>query len=139
MTRKGYYRAALVCLGTLVLAVTGWAKLYTMQATPIVPGAVATVEAKADKNAGNTQLELKAEHLAKPTLLTPPATAYVVWLQEQGGEPMNQGVLRVGDDQKTELKMTTAASHFSVFVTAENDPKPRAPSNRVVLRSDVQE
>jgi len=134
-----YCRSGLVLAGTFFLAVSGWAKLYTMQATPIVPGAVATVDAKADKNGGNTQVTVKTEHLAKPTLLTPAATSYVVWLREQGGEPLNQGVLRVGDDQKGELKMTTTSSHFSVFVTAESDPKPKGPSNRVVLRSDVQE
>jgi hypothetical protein len=139
MTRNAYYRSGLLFVGTFFLAVTGWAKVYTMQATPIVPGAVATVDAKVDKNGGNTQVTVKAERLAKPTLLTPSATSYVVWLQDQGGQPMNQGELRIGDDQKGELKMTTTASHFSVFITAENDPKPKSPSNRVVLRSDVQE
>jgi hypothetical protein len=139
MTRKAYCRLALVCVATLALAIAGWAKLYTMQATPLVPGAVGTIDARADKNGGNTQVTLKAEHLAKPTLLTPPATSYVVWLQEQGGQPMDQGVLRVGDDQKSELKLTTTSSHFSIFVTAETEQKPKTPSNRVVLRSDVQE
>jgi hypothetical protein len=52
---------------------------------------------------------------------------------------MNEGFLRVGDDQKGELKLTTTASHFSIFVTAENDPKTKTPSNRMALRSDVQE
>jgi hypothetical protein len=139
MTRKTSYRLALVCVATFLLAVTGWAKVYTMQATPLVPGAIGTIDARADKTGGNTQVTLKAEHLAKPTLLAPPATSYVVWSQEQGGQPMNEGVLRVGDDEKSELKLTTTASHFSIFVTAENDPKAKAPSNRVVLRSDVQE
>jgi len=68
MTHKTSYRLALVCVATFLLAVTGWAKVYTMQATPLVPGAVGTVDARADKNGGNTQVTLKAEHLAKPTL-----------------------------------------------------------------------
>jgi hypothetical protein len=139
MKDKALYR--LVFAFALMLAFAGWSwgKTYTMQATSIVPGAIGTIEAKADKNGGNTQVELKVEHLAKPALLSPPATSYVVWLQEQGSQPVNQGVLRVGDDQKTELKMTTAASKFSVFVTAEDDARPKSPSNRVILRSDVQE
>jgi hypothetical protein len=139
MKEKPLYRLALAYALALVLAGAVWAKTYTMQATSIVPGAIGTIEAKADKNGGNTQVDLKTEHLAKPTLLTPPATSYVVWLQEQGGQPENEGILRVGDDQKSELKMTTSASKFSVFVTAENDPKAKSPSSRVVLRSDVQE
>jgi hypothetical protein len=139
MKERPLYRLVLAYVLVLALAGAAWAKTYTMQATSIVPGAIGIIDAKADKNGGNTQVDLKTEHLAKPTLLAPPATSYVVWLQEQGGEPQNEGILRVGDDQKSELKMTTSASKFSVFVTAENEAKPKSPSNRVVLRSDVQE
>ena len=139
MKNKALYRLAFAF--ALMLAFVGWSwgKTYPMQATSIVPGAIGTIDAKADKNGGNTQVDLKVEHLAKPALLSPPASSYVVWLQEQSGQPVNQGMLRVGDDQKTELKMTTSASKFSVFVTAEDDAKAKAPSNRVVLRSDIQE
>jgi hypothetical protein len=45
----------------------------------------------------------------------------------------------VGDNEKGSLKMTTTASKFRVLVTAENGAHPQAPSNRVVLRADVQE
>jgi len=139
MTRKLFYQTALVGLATLALASVGWAKTYMMQASSITPGAVGKVDANYDKNSGNTQITVKAEHLAKPTLLTPSATSYVVWVQSDGGQPLDQGVLTVGDGEKGDTKLTTTASKFSIFVTAENDPHPAQPSDRVVLRTNVQE
>ena len=139
MTRKLSFHAALVAFAALALASAGWAKTYLMQASSITPGAVGKVDANFDKNNGNTQITVKAEHLAKPTLLTPTATSYVVWVQADGGQPVNQGVLSVGDGEKGDTKLTTTASKFSLFITAENDPHPAAPSDRVILRTNVQE
>lgn len=126
-----------VCGMALLVALLAWGKTYTMQTTPLEPGAVAKLDIKA--NTGNTELTLKAEHLAKPSLLSQPATNYVVWVQQPGHEAMNVGLLRVDDNQKGEVKATTTATRFTVFVTAEDDAKAQTPSDRVVLRADVQE
>lgn len=123
----------------LLLGATAWAKTYTLQATSVVPGATGTIDAKPAKAGENTEAMLKVDHLAKPTLLTPPANEYVVWLEPQGGQPENVGVLRVGDNEKGDLKMTTTAAKFTVLVTAESDAHPQRPSNRLVLRTEVQE
>lgn len=123
----------------LLLGATAWAKNYTFQSTPIAPGATGKIEAKADKSAGNTSVTIHVDNLARPTLLTPPANAYVVWIEPQGGTPQNQGVLTVGGNEKGDLKMTTSASKFKVLVTAEADTHPQAPSDRVVLQSEVEE
>ena len=139
MRGKGNYVAIFVTVAMLALGVTAWAKSYTMQATSIVPGATGTIDVKADKNAGNAEVSVKVDHLARPTLLTPPANEYVVWIQPQDGGPQNQGVLQVGDNEKADLKMTTTSSKFRIIVTAESEPHPKTPSNRVVLESDVQE
>lgn len=139
MKQKGYYVLAFVAVAMLALGVAAWAKTYTLMATSIAPGATGTVEAKVDKTGGNTNLDIEVDHLARPTLLTPPANEYVVWIQAQGGQPANEGVLRVGNNEKGELKVTTSASKFTVLVTAETEAHPQAPSNRVVLRTDVQE
>jgi hypothetical protein len=109
-----------------------------MQATSLTPGATGTVDAKADKNGGNSEVTIKVDHLARPTQLTPPANEYVVWIDPEDGTPQNQGVLQVGDNEKGELKMTTTSSKFRVLVTAESDAHPKTPSNRIVLKSDVQ-
>lgn len=139
MRQKGYYLPVFVAVAMLALGVTAWAKTYTMQATSLTPGATGTIDAKADKTGGNTTVTIKVDHLARPTLLSPPANEYVVWIVPEDGAPQNQGVLQVGDNEKGELRMTTTSSKFSALVTAETEPHPKTPSDRVVLRSDVQE
>ena len=139
MRQKGHCLLALVAVAMLALGVTAWAKTYTFQATSLTPGATGTVDVKTDKTGGNTNVGIKVDHLARPTLLTPPANEYVVWIDPEDGAPQNQGVLRVGNNEKGDLEMTTTASKFRVLVTAENDAHPQSPSNRVVLRADVQQ
>jgi hypothetical protein len=139
MKGKIKYVLVFVAVAMLALGATARAKTYAFQATSIVPGATGTADAKVDKTGGNTTVTIKVDHLARPTLLTPPANEYVVWIQPQDGSPQNQGVLQVGDNEKGELKMTTTASKFKTLVTAETEPHPKTPSNRVVLQTEVQE
>lgn len=139
MKRKTQYVLALAALALLGIGTTAWAKVYTFQATSLTPGATGKIDAKTDKTGGNTGVTIAVDHLARPTLLSPPANQYVVWIEPQDGSPQNQGVLMVGDNEKGDLKMTTTASKFRVIVTAENEQHPKAPSNRVVLQAEVQE
>jgi hypothetical protein len=138
MNRKRFYFPVLLCAAVLALAPTGYAKNYHMTASNIVPGATAELQVDKEKD-GNVQVELKADHLAKPGRLTPSANAYVVWFQQEGSQPQSQGELRVGDDLKAELKSTTTLHNFKVLVTAETDSRTRVPSEQVVLRATVQE
>jgi hypothetical protein len=139
MRKKAYYVLVFVAMAMLALGATAWAKTYTFQATSITPGATGTVDVKADKTGGNTNVTISVDHLARPTLLTPAANEYVVWIEPEDGTAQNQGVLRVSDNEKGSLKMTTTSSKFKVMVTAESDAHPQVPSNRVVLRAEVQE
>ena len=139
MRKKAYSLLVFVAAAMLALGATAWAKTYTFQATSITPGATGTVDVKADKTGGNTNVSISVDHLARPTLLTPTANEYVVWIEPEDGSPQNQGVLRVGDNEKGSLRMTTTSSKFKLMVTAENEAHPQSPSNRVVLRADVQE
>ena len=107
-------------------------------ASKIVPAAAAELNVGKEKN-GNVQIDLKAGHLAKPSRLTPPASSYVVWLQQEGSEAQSQGELKIGDDQKGELKTATPLRTFNVFVTAEADSQTKFPSQQVVLQATVQE
>lgn len=129
---------ALVCLGILIFEGLGWAKTYHFASTKIDPSAMGDVDLSKDKN-GNTNISLRVEHLAKPTLLTPPANLYVVWFQEPGANPENEGQLQVGNDLKGQLKTTTPLHNFDIFVTAEMDPTVKTPSDQVVLRVTIPE
>src|ERR1700722_13746816 len=138
MNRNIFYRSMLLCGALLVLAATGWAKNYHMTASEQVPGATAELNVAKERN-GNVQILLRANHLAKPGRLTPSASTYVVWLQQEGSEPHNLGDLKVANDLRGELKGATTFHDFKVFVTAEADAQTKLPSGQVVLRATVQE
>ena len=138
MNKKTICRLALLCAVVLAVGTVGWAKTYHMSATNIVPGAAAELNVEKEKN-GNVQVDVNVKHLAKPGLLTPPANSYVVWFQQQGSAPQNQGELKIGNDLKGELKSTTSLVNFNVFVTGETDPRTKTPSNQLVLQATVQQ
>jgi hypothetical protein len=108
-----------------------------MTASSIVPAARGRIEIDADKN-GNVRVNMTVAHLANPENLTPPASVYVVWLQDRGGNPENQGQLRVDKKLTASFKTVTPSKNFDLFVTAERDASAKAPSGAEVLRATIQ-
>ena len=121
----------------LGLAVQAFAKKYPLTADESQPAAKGQVDVGRDKN-GNTKVELEVEHLAAPENLTPPKAAYVVWFQERGGEPQNQGSLKPGKNLKGSFKSVTQLKSFDVIVTAETDATVKTPSGPVTMRAAIQ-
>jgi hypothetical protein len=138
MSRKIFYRFALLCGAVLAVATVGWAKTYHMTSSKTVPAAAGEVNVAKEKN-GNIRVDIKVKHLAKPGNLTPPANTYVVWLQQEGSQPQSQGEMKVGDDLNGELKTTTPLKNFHVSITAETDSQTKNPSDQIVLRATVQQ
>jgi hypothetical protein len=131
-------RIAAMLLVGMVASSQGYAKKYPLAATAVVPAARGKIETGKDKN-GNTKLKLEAEHLAEPGKLSPPKTAYVVWLQEKNAAPETQGQLRVDKNLKGTFETTTPLKSFDVFVTAESDPASKQPNGTEVFRVTVQD
>jgi hypothetical protein len=123
---------ALLAVGTRV-----WAAKFALTASSKVPSASGEVNTDTDPN-GNTKVDVKVQNLARPGNLTPPATAYTVWFEQEGSGPLNEGELRVGKDLKGELKATTPWKNFDVFITAESDPHIKTPSGDRILSTKVQ-
>jgi hypothetical protein len=110
-----------ICLTFALLCTVAYAaKKYPMTAASIVPGARAEVAISKDKN-GNTRLKMTVQHLANLENLTPRAAAYVVWLQERGGNSENQGQLKMDKNLKATFETVTPLKSFDVFVTAEQE------------------
>jgi hypothetical protein len=128
-----------ICLTFALLCTIAFAaaKKYPMTAASIVPGARADVKISKDKN-GNTRLKMTVYHLANPANLTPPATGYVVWLQERNGDSANQGQLRMDKNLKATFETVTSLKNFDVFVTAESDFGVKGPRGPQVLTATVQ-
>jgi hypothetical protein len=114
-----------------------WADETRVSSTAIAPAATGIVNHATDRN-GNTEVELKVEHLAKPQALTPAKSHYIVWVQLSGGLAANVGELRVNDDLAGSLKFTTPYRSFQVSVTAEDSEMAARASTMEVLRGNVQ-
>jgi len=111
-------RIASRLLLAVVLCQLAFARNFPLAATQAVPAARGDLEVKSDDN-GNTKLKMKAEFLAPPNSLTPPAQGYVIWLQERGGNPNSAGQLKVEKNRKASFETVTPFKNFDFFVTAE--------------------
>jgi hypothetical protein len=127
-----------ICLTFTLLCTVAYAdKKFPMTAASIVPGARAEVEIGTDKN-GNTSLKMRVQHLANLENLTPRATAYVIWLQERGGNSENMGQLKVDKNLNAAFETVTTLKNFDMFVTAEQDLRAKSPSGPEVLKATIQ-
>lgn len=138
MNGKALLRIGIIAAAVGLVAVASWANKYHLVASSIVPAATGDVDLHTDKN-GNTIVEIKVERLARPSQLTPPSRAYVVWFTQEGSPPTNEGELKVNGDLKGEFKTTTPLKTFEIRITAVNDPMTKTASGPLVMRATVQE
>ena len=83
-------------------------------------------------------LKMTVQHLANLENLTPRATAYVIWLQERGGNSENMGQLKVDKNLNAAFETVTTLKNFDMFVTAEQDLRAKSPSGPEVLKATIQ-
>jgi hypothetical protein len=120
------------------LVLSAWAGEHRMKnSSTLVPSATGKVDVDKDKN-GNHVLKVRVYHLVDPEKLTPPRNGYVVWMQPKGKDPENLGMLKVNKDLEGSLEATTPYKNFTVFVTAEENPKPDSPSGDEILRGEIE-
>ncbi len=125
---------AIVCL----FATAAWSREDRLTNTSLAPAAQGKVITSTDRN-GNTEVEVKVEHVARPQSLTPPRQTYLVWVQPRGQQPELLGALRINSDSlEGSLKGTTRYKDFDVLVTAEDNATAEVPSDAVVLKGTVQ-
>jgi hypothetical protein len=115
----------------------GSGKEYRMTAGTQVPAATGTVKVTRDKDNGNTNFEIKVDHLAKPANLTPPAVLYIVWVRPRGSDAVKQSALGVDNDLKAQVKGNTVSKEFDLFITAEPNENVSSPSGPEVLRAHI--
>ena len=125
-----------ITLAVVFATVAYAAKKFPLTAASIVPAAKGSVEVGKDGN-GNTELKLKVEHLANPTSLSPSQANYIVWLQDKGSGPENEGELKVNGKLEGSFRTVTPRKNFDLFVTGENDGTVKSPSGPEVLRTTV--
>jgi hypothetical protein len=131
------HRIYLVFIAALLFVVAGCGEKQ-VRLTPgtSVPAATAVAKVSQDDN-GNTIVDLKVKHLAKPENLSPAKAVYMVWIQPQGAAPIKQGQLNVNDNLEAEFRTPTTYKSFEIFVTAEDSTSVTSPSGQEVLRQDI--
>lgn len=130
-------KSALIGIALLASWLFTASREYRMTGSAIVPAATGTVKAEKAKDNGNTKLDIKVAHLARPSSLTPSANDYLVWIRPNGGEAFKQGAIGVDKNLNGELKLETVSKDFDVFITAEQSDGVTYPSNVEVLSTHV--
>jgi hypothetical protein len=113
-------------------------KKVEMKTSSTVPAAEGRAILDHDRNK-NVQVTLEVRHLAKPQSLAPAKDTYVVWIQPEGQEANNVGVLRVNDELKGDFRTTTPYKKFDLFVTAEDSPTVSSPSGTEIMRQQLED
>jgi hypothetical protein len=122
----------------VLLSQAGYAeKKVEMQTGSIVPGAEGRAVLEHDRNK-NIQVTLEVRHLAKPQSLSPAKETYVVWIQPEGQQPNNVGVLRISDELRGDFRTTTPYKRFDLFVTAEDSATASSPGGTEIMRQQIQ-
>lgn len=116
----------------------GCGKKIEMVADQTVPAASGEVSIKHDSNR-NTRLAITVRHLARPELIRPGSTVYVVWAKPQDPSlpPQNLGALLLSDDLKGKLETVTPFADFDLWITPEVDPGAREPYEIAVMTAEV--
>ena len=130
-------KLTIAMLALLAVWPFGSGREIQMTAASSVPAATGTVKVQKDKDNKNTKLDIKVDHLARPSSLTPSASSYLVWIQPNGGDAFKQGAIGVDNNLSGELKTETVSKDFEVFITAEQSDGVTSPSNVEVLRAHV--
>lgn len=129
---------SLITAAVLVATPAMAEKKVEMKTSSTVPAAEGRAILEHDRNK-NVQVTLEVRHLAKPQSLAPAKGTYVVWIQPEGQEANNVGVLRVNDELKGDFRTTTPYKKFDLFVTAEDSPTVSTPSGTEIMRQQLED
>ncbi len=128
----------LITAAALMAAPAMAEKKVEMKTSSTVPAAEGRAILEHDRNK-NVRVTLEVRHLAKPQSLAPAKDTYVVWIQPEGQEANNVGVLRVNDELKGDFRTTTPYKKFDLFVTAEDSPTVSTPSGTEIMRQQLED
>ena len=115
------------------------ARKIRFDASNVVPAAQGTVKIKKDDN-GNHLIKIDIKHLADPSRLQPPKSAYVVWIETESRAAQNLGQLKTSTSlfSKTLKASMEAISPFKptrVFITAEDRANIEYPGSYVIMNT----
>jgi hypothetical protein len=108
----------------------------------VLPAAQGTVQIKKDKNK-NYVIKIELSNLSPSTRLTPPASAYVVWLVPPDNATRNLGQLNsstnfMSKNLDASFETVSGIKPTKIVITAENDVTVQYPSfGEPILITDI--
>lgn len=92
-----------------------------------------------DGPATNRTITVQLDHLPPPARMEAGHAHYGVWFREADGQSIYAGHLAYDEgDRRGHLSATTPLHGFEVLITIERRPRPRGPSEHVVVRRRVE-
>ncbi len=129
--------AALSMVGCASMLKSNPSTSEAMRSDQSVPSAQGMVTAEETDN-GNTRVNVKVQHLAKPGALKNHPNVYMVWAKDPTQKaPIKLGALKVDEDLKGELETVTPMRQFDLFITPEDTIAVNNPSGKQLLTAYV--
>lgn len=128
--------AALVGVGGLVAC--GGPNKYYVTGTGTSASADAHIRVE-KRETGNKLVTIDIQNLPPPDRVAEDAEAFVVWFSAKGQPTQKAGHLQYDKDERVgKAEATCAYDEFTVLVTAEESAEVGSPSNKVVIRQEVE-
>jgi hypothetical protein len=137
VTKAIYSIITMVMLGLLLSAC---AKKIAFQTSAIVPAARGNVKVKKDNNS-NYAIKVFIRNLAEVKRLSPPKTAYIVWMETSQQPVKNIGKIdsdnkRFSNKLKASFESVSPTKPTKIFITAEDDASTQYPSYQLILSTN---
>jgi hypothetical protein len=123
-------------IGMLLLLVTSCGTTVTLPVSEVTPAAEITVKRKADKS-DNYKINVTAKYLASPERLSPPRSAYVVWIKTSDGYK-SIGQLGINNAKKAELNTLSPHAFSEVLITAEDSGNTTQPTGTYISSTNFE-
>lgn len=132
--------ALLIALTIFMIPVSSCAQRVNFLVSTVTPAAKGTVKVKADSNK-NYRIKIHITDLAQPARLTPPKTAYIVWMVADDNAPLNIGQIKTStalfsSKLKADFESVAVAKPKKIFITAETDPSIQYTYSEIILTTN---
>ncbi len=125
---------------TICLFFSACAQKISFLQSAITPAARGTVKVKKDNN-NNYAINIFIRNLAEVKRLTPPKTAYIVWMETDQQSPKNIGKIdsdnkMFSNKLKASFESVSPTKPTKIFITAEDDASTQYPNNQIILSTN---
>lgn len=132
--------ALLIAMAIFLLPVASCAQKVNFLISTVTPAAKGNVKVKKDSNK-NYRITIHIVNLAEPARLSPPRTAYVVWVVADDNVPKNIGQIKtstafLSNKLKADFESVSVEKPKKIFITAESDPSIQYMYSEMILTTN---